>query len=319
MPSKNNSQKTDKNNKKPKITRKKPGEIKEPKIKEPKIKELKIKEPKIKPTYFFSLLNIDIDKIEKLYGIVLLVSNLNMTENQQPNNTTNLSDLYINKNTPEIISFLDESKNEHKCTVSMIDLNSLKPLINNNYNCFWCNHSIPPELIPIGCPIKYIPNQTVKTYISEISKDKYIIKGNITTTQKKKLLNIQDKRLSIIEHDYYLTDGIFCSWNCTMAFIDQNKINPLYILSEMLLLNMYYQMYQIKNITIEKAPSFRLLQKYGGHLSINEFRNSFNKIEYIHHGIITSSLESTTTSSDGKGTIPIQKSISNLFEQSIKF
>jgi hypothetical protein len=36
---------------------------------------------------------------------------------------------------------------------------------------------------------------------------------------------------------------------------------------------------------INPAPHWRLLEEYGGHLDINQFRECFNKITYKQHGI----------------------------------
>lgn len=254
--------------------------------------------------YVFLLKNINTDKIDLKYGITLM-SNMNDTDIKQPDNTTNISDLVLNKSTPEVISFLDESKREHKCNVSMIDFETRKDIRTLNYNCFWCRHSIPIDIVAIGCPLKYIASQTVKNYYSEISKDNYSIKENITSKKKISILAVNDDRLSIIENDYYLTDCSFCSFNCAMAFIHDNKSNSKYNLSEMLLLKMYSDMYNEKNIVIDKAPSYKLLKEYGGHLSINNFRSSFNKIDYVDHGVITN--------------IPRCKSVGILFEQMLKF
>ena len=55
----------------------------------------------------------------------------------------------------------------------------------------------------------------------------------------------------------------------------------------MLLLKMYNDIYQHTTIPyIEEAPHWRKLKEYGGDLSIDEFRDSFNKIEYKNHGFI---------------------------------
>ena len=42
----------------------------------------------------------------------------------------------------------------------------------------------------------------------------------------------------------------------------------------------------VKKIIITPAPHWRLLQLYGGHLTINKFRENFNKITFNFHGII---------------------------------
>ena len=37
---------------------------------------------------------------------------------------------------------------------------------------------------------------------------------------------------------------------------------------------------ETKNVIISPAPNWRTLKEYGGHLDIQDFRNSFNKMDY---------------------------------------
>jgi hypothetical protein len=266
----------------------------------------KSKTPKVlskSSKYIFTLKNINTDIIDKKYGIIL-ESNISSIS-EQPINTTKISELSINKNKPEIISFLDESKKEHKCTVSMIDFKSRLEIRTLRYDCFWDHQPIPSDIIAIGCPIKFVPSQVTKKYYSEISKDNYIIKENITLTDDKKKEISNDNRLQIIEKEYYLTDGAFCSFNCAMAYAEHNKNNSMYSLSPMLLLKMYNDNYNHKVPVILSAPSFRILKEYGGHIDIVKFRASFNKIDYVDHGFITD--------------IPDCKSVGTIYEEMIKF
>ena len=244
--------------------------------------------------YTFSLFGIDMDKINKIYNIAIS-SNIARQETL-PDNITKISDLYVEK-TDEFYSFLDESKHYHKCIVSMIDVSSSKKV--QRYNCFWDKN--PFTTSPIGCPIKYIPSQAIKRYYSEISKDIYTIKENITIDKKKSIMDNNDDRLTIQENEYYECDGIFCSFNCVLAFIRDNIHNSIYSNSEMLLIKMYNDIFKNNNVQIEPAPTWRLLNEYGGILSISKFRESFNKIEYESHGII------------------YQKFIGSIFEEHLKF
>ena len=269
-----------------------------------------------KKSYIFTLQNIKTEKIDQKFGITI-VSNIN-SSNNTPLNTTKISDLSYTKNIPEIVSFLDDSKKKHKCTISMVDFNTNKELISGvTYDCFWCRSKIPTNVIAIGCPIKYAPNQAIKTYYSEISKDTYTIKENITSTKLKEIKVSDDTRLTILNKGYYITDGIFCSFNCCMSYIIDNRTNSMYILSEMLLLKMYNEIYEkpgspdrrfadvspSQGESIEQAPHWRTLVQYGGDLTIEEFRNSFNKIEYQKHGYVTHKF----------------KPIGMLFEEKLKF
>jgi hypothetical protein len=222
--------------------------------------------------YLFVLSGINTEKIDLKY-------NLSNTEKVIPLNTTRIIDL--EPEVPEIISFLDETKKIHKCQVSMIDFNSGKNISKLQYNCYWCRN--PFTTAPIGCPIKYISSQAVKQYFSEISRDKYIIKENINLDRKNIIDG--DKRIDIEEKEYYETDGVFCSFNCCCAYIKDNKHNLLYAHSEVLLTEIYNQIFGNDIKKIEQAPHWRLIDKYGGHLTIEDFRESFNKVEYESHGI----------------------------------
>lgn len=227
--------------------------------------------------YIFTLRGINIEQINAKYGIESCRDNFTVSEDN-PDITTKLTALnHIEKGTPEIISFLDESKCTRSCSISMIDFVSKMDVNLLRYNCFWCRH--PVDTKPIGCPTKYISNQAVKKYHSHISKDTYIIKENITNQRSK---NIDSVQLNI--GDYYETDGVFCSFNCCQAFINDNKHIRLYDYSTMLLVKMYNHIMNTKTRVITPAPHWRILDHYGGHLNILQFRDSFNKIDYECHG-----------------------------------
>lgn len=257
----------------------------------------------VKKNYTFVLVNIDTEKIDKKYDIKIISNLVVDDDNFIPNNTTKLSELPIEKNSTDIISFLDESKKLHKCDVTMIDFTSHNKVEHNNsYNCYWCRNNI--ETLPIGCPINYIANTAIKNYYSEISKDNYTIKENIT---KHKI--VQSDKINIIEKGIYMTDGSFCSFNCIIAFVNDNKKNKLYDNSIMLTTKLYNDINNINGttnkISIIPAPHWRLLKEYGGNMSITEFRNSFNKIEFESFGIIKK--------------LPKFNSIGTIYEKKIKF
>jgi hypothetical protein len=196
----------------------------------------------------------------------------------------------------------------------MIDFNNGKEIESNKYKCYWCRHSFNSK--PIGCPISYISNKITKKYHSEVSKDSYTISENASKF-KVKLFNTkkfiftalkeqnQNLQLNIEDKCYFVCDGIFCSFNCCKSFIKDNKHNRLYEQSELLLIKLYNDITGSKNIVINPAPSWRLLEEYGGNLNINQFRENFNKITYEHHGIIK--------------TDTIFKPIGFLYEEKINF
>jgi len=242
--------------------------------------------------YVFVLNGVNIDKVDQKYGIVPATV---LVEDDIPTNTTKIDELDIVKRTPEIISFLDESKRMRKCTVSMIDFQS-QQLVNQakkRYKCFWDRNTIPDNVQPIGCPIKFVASKATKSYHSEISKENYTIVENVTDKKARNLDQKKDPRISVEQKSYYQTDGIFCSFNCCMAHIQapENKHNSLYRHSESLLLKMYKDLNpDDAMIEIVPAPNWRTLEEFGGHLTIEQFRESFNKVNYVDHGIICLSI-----------------------------
>jgi hypothetical protein len=245
--------------------------------------------------YIFTLENIDM-KIDQKYSL-MNISNITTSTEPINNNITKISELKDLNPENVIVSFLDETKRLHQCKVSMIDFSSGKDVLLMKYHCYWCRHSFDTD--PIGCPINYISNKAVKKYYSEVSKDNYIIKENITK-YKRNFLNIKNNSqqifipnnnslstINIDKNEYYETDGVFCSFNCCKAFINDNKHHYVYQHSNLLLLKLYYDIVKNDNsvININPAPHWRLLTEYGGYLSINQFRENFNKAIYEYQGI----------------------------------
>ena len=202
----------------------------------------------------------------------------NSTNNLPENETTKVSDLNpAKRGTPKIVSFLDESKRSHTCKLSMIDFNSKLDINLTTYSCYWCRHSF--DFKPIGCPLKFVPSQAIKTYYSHISKTEYTIKEPTSCTEP-------NKNVSMNKANYYETDGVFCSFNCCKAYINDNKHKRMYDQSTMLLLKIYNEIIGSKCSIISPAPHWRVLEEYGGSLSIDKFRHGFNKMEYTYHGIV---------------------------------
>lgn len=253
-----------------------------------------------KGKYIFTLKNVNISKINHTYGLKILSIDLNEDDNLSTH-TTKLTELNAEKGTPEVISFLDESKCLRTCYVSMIDFQSRMDVNLLRYHCFWCRH--PFDTRPIGCPIKYISSQAEKKYHSHISRDTYTIKENVTAKRRKDLN--KSKELSIKIGEYYETDGVFCSFNCCSAWVNDNKHIRLYDNSTMLLMKMYNTMMGTKMVIISPAPHWRVLEMYGGHLNIIKFREGFNKIDYECHG--------------NTKTVPNFLPLGTLFEEKIKF
>lgn len=239
----------------------------------------------------FTLSSINITSINEKYNMNIVLEDDNVKLK-----TTKLTDLEkptVQKNT-EFFSFLDESKKTHKCSLSMVDIKSGLNVKELTYNCFWDRNPIDGE--PIGCPINYIPKQIQKTFYSQVSKDTYLIRENVMGETK-----ITEPNITSVRDPYYETDGVFCSFECCLAFILDNKHNRLYDQSQMLLTKFYNELNNTKSMTITPASNWRVLKEYGGHISIEKFRSNFGKIDYDYHGITR--------------TIPI----AHLYEEKVKF
>tara|TARA_A100001015_G_C14807542_1_gene639509 strand:- start:272 stop:883 length:612 start_codon:yes stop_codon:yes gene_type:complete len=70
--------------------------------------------------------------------------------------------------------------------------------------------------------------------------------------------------------------GCFCSPNCAAAYLFNNYKDTDDIWNKYSLLNFMYNSVYNSNISIRLAPSKLLLKKYGGNLSITDYRKSFN-------------------------------------------
>lgn len=225
----------------------------------------------------FSLKIADTAAVDTKYGIC-------KQKNIIPKNATRITDLQVNME-PNVISFLDEAKRPKKCIPTMLStLGDFLPE-KTEIKCFWCRNDF--NTAPIGCPLRYVPSNIEKTYISEITKDKYTIKENLGKSSFPIDMQPNDKiEYKINTMDYYETDGIFCSFNCLLSYILENTKNPMYRNSRNLLYKLYFDIFGYHPKELIPAPSWRLLQEYGGPLSITTFRKSFNKLEYIDNGKI---------------------------------
>jgi hypothetical protein len=233
---------------------------------------------KQKHSYKFTLKNINVDDIYTKFKIAT-GKQISSQEELTPINElinqpiTKISDLH-SESTRHTISFLDESRKNLKCNIVAI-----YPDSNAKYNCFWDRHPFSND--PLGCPVNYVYPSTTKRIISEINKNGYMIRQSYISSVYSSKDDFNTDACS-----YYEIDGNFCSFNCIQAFINDNIHNKLYCNSAHLLLKMYYDISNSEIKEIKPAPHWRLLEEYGGPLSIEKFRESFNVAEYEYHGNI---------------------------------
>lgn len=227
----------------------------------------------------FVLKGVNIEEVNIKYNLVI-ISNL-QKEVKDDDKKTKISEVIFNE-VEHSISFLDENKKELKCIATMTDLINNPLPENTDIKCFWCKHNFDTK--PIGCPIKYINPVIEKSYISHITKDKYYMRENVTNSKYEEISDSKDGNieLSLVNNStsYYLCDGVFCSFNCTLAFIKSNNHNLFYKESISLLHSLYHDLVGRKMAKIVPAPDWRLLKDFGGSMDIEKFRSSFNIVNY---------------------------------------
>jgi len=242
----------------------------------------------------FTLTNLNIQSIKERYNLPKDELQIYGTKEEvEKLNVTKVTDICNNPT----VTFIGDTKQKCICTVSMIDLGSNSDVNILRYNCFWCRN--PFSNMGIGCPVKFKPPVISFKYSSIISAKDYEIleDGNVSTD------NTSTKQIS---PSYYQTDGVFCSFNCCKSFIDDNSHNPLYKDSNVLITKLFNDIYDRNINMITPAPHWRTINQYGGFININEFRQSFDKLEYQNHGITRNCLQNT-------------QSLGVMFEKKLKF
>jgi hypothetical protein len=214
----------------------------------------------------FTLKGIDHKNIIERYS-------LSIAKDEKSSGVTKISELNSKK---DANSFIDDIKTDKKYIITMLDYLSNQQLPKKtDLHCWWCRH--PFDTVPVGCPLKYVPTQIEKKYYSEIHKENYTILHNISSLTISKLNIPKDSTTG----NYYETDGIFCSFNCCLSFIQDNGKNPIYVQSRTLLGKIYTELYDTPPLPpydIKPAPHWRLLKQYGGNMTIQDFKDNFSKI-----------------------------------------
>jgi hypothetical protein len=204
-------------------------------------------------SHTFRLTGVNPNEIDKQYFKIN-----NLSEQYIPDQSTKISELnHFQGN--QNITVIDELKNTHNAKVSTIGNHS------SALCCFWDRHPITTDKY-IYCPIEKIQTPQVKTYNSHINGKPYKIQDSIN--------------LKLEYDNQYYVDGVFCSIECCLAFISENSSNPLYQYSE-------HYLRDIFSFDDQKcAPHWRLLENYGGNMTIEEFRKSFTNTIYTPDGIV---------------------------------
>lgn len=215
--------------------------------------------------YIFKLSGIDIIKVlGKYYEFANNEDEpstiLPLVESENEYKEVNVTSL-LHEASDRYIAWLDPLHSEVKMWVHMIDFTFGSLPITTDKPCWWCRESFLTH--PIGAPLKYHPH---------IKEGKML---NVCNSNLNKL------NLNSNTNDFFETEGIFCSFPCVKAWVSEKaKTDVRYRYSGELLTQLYYKLYG-KIIIITGAPSWKLINKWGGHLTINEFRNAHCNLHYI--------------------------------------
>jgi hypothetical protein len=101
--------------------------------------------------------------------------------------------------------------------------------------------------------------------------------------KNKKNEKIEDKEShQILTKQFFETEGVFCSFNCIVSYLEDNRNNPLYQNSYNLVYFMYKMIFgEFPNFNIVKSPSWKLRNEYGGPLSDEDYEKYIQNIPII--------------------------------------
>jgi len=236
------------------------------------------KVPKKKATqdeFTFTLSNIDVAKIDKDFnmdkmrefgcditgkGIMFDVSE-----------GTSLEKLGISSLRKEpITTIVSKDKKKIYMYLSLLDIVSCKKIPSEtNIPCHGCRRKFKSQ--PLGIPIDFHPSY----YVSKNDQSK--IKR--LTTREKEVMEL-DKENNIVIMDYFDTEGIVCSFNCIISYIEECP-SPIYKKTPYLISLLYKMIFgKYPDQKIIRAPSWKMREEYGGPLSDDEFEQSLQTIQF---------------------------------------
>lgn len=194
-----------------------------------------------------TLNNIDIANLDKQY----VMKDITEAANKKLKNKTAVDSQVELKNITSNLESLGITKEKGKVfstvlynTESKINLFYTPKLSTNlaSVNCWYCRHGLIPNTQPLSIPLCIE------------SENPFKVKA----------------------------EGVVCSFNCMLAYITEYD-NYKYKDSASLIHLIYHKIFPTKNILIsdlKPAPSWKLLKPYGGELTIDEYRKSFQIVLY---------------------------------------
>ncbi len=194
-----------------------------------------------------TLSNIDVASLDKQYAM----KDITEAANKKLKNKTPIDSQLELKNITTNLESLGITREQGKSFSTIVYNTESKlnifytPGINTNLSnlcCWYCRHSIEHNSQPLSLPISVESHNPLK----------------------------------------FKAEGVFCSFNCMLSYTSEYD-NYKYKDSISLIHLLYQAVFPKKNILItdlKPAPSWKLLKPYGGELTIDEYRKSFQLISY---------------------------------------
>lgn len=128
--------------------------------------------------------------------------------------------------------------------------------------CWWCRHEFPTR--PLGAPVVYHPNSADDPKMRSAIDDYF------------REMNIQSNA-----NDYFETKGVFCSVPCMKAYVIK-EFNSDGLKNCLTLITLLHSKLGGSKVcpNIPRAPDWRLIDRYGGSLTIEQFRNAHPRFSY---------------------------------------
>ncbi len=171
---------------------------------------------------------------------------------------------------PPTVKTATRSRNSKKVTIDHYDefrskkTSTIVGVAKPKRHCWWDRNAFSGE--PISVPIAHRPKTIRKQCTTQSQNYNFVICEPVQS-----------------EKDRFDSVGSFCSPQCALAFIKDNSHDPLYRRSEFQLKYLFHEPFVA-------APHWKMLNQYGGHLTISEFRKTFSNIV---KGSVYKNIEST--------------------------
>lgn len=240
---------------------------------------------------FTFVLSISPFQIDQKYGFNF------HTKGSNPQGTTLVKDIYDDEST--VVTLYDANKRPKRYSVALKNMIKNACLPDKTLTrCWWCHQTFANS--PIGCPIRYVNSILQHKYYSHHLKS--FVVQNIPLTQEDEIVWRQKlssppgegeiseigeeerKDYNLISNNYYIVDGIMCSFNCALAYALDKAPNVTYKNSEALIYEMYMYLTGKRANKIIPSGPFTLLQDYDGPYSREEYRSRFNLDTYVYTG-----------------------------------